>query len=233
MSRRLWLRDQSPPTGTFMADMKFSCDRCGQHISCDEQWSGHQIQCPACQASLVVPRLQPSPLVAAPAPKPPATQPPMPNRPKLSAGATQVTRPAPPGPTPPRQRVPRPPKTENPILKFAVIVLLLAVIGWAALNYLPSLLTRTQDVGASKPAAPANAPAGGARGPLGEVDAAMDVSDTLDGGSSSRPRAAPARQPVAPQAPATPAPARQPVVNRAPATPATNSAAQLPRRRPR
>ncbi len=40
-----------------MSDHKFSCYRCGQHLACDESLSGTQIQCPACQATLLVPFL--------------------------------------------------------------------------------------------------------------------------------------------------------------------------------
>jgi hypothetical protein len=163
-----------------MADLKFSCAHCGQHISCDQAWSGHQIQCPTCQNQLAVPQLtepsgetstQASPLI----PQPPTT-----NRPKLSAGSTQVARPAvTPAVTPQRQFRSRPPKTENPLLKYAVIAVVLAAIGGAAYLYLPGLL------------ASATAPAGGGLGPMGDVNGAMDVSETLDGGGArQRPRAA-------------------------------------------
>ncbi len=50
-----------------MAEIKFSCPSCNQHIKCDELWVGHQIQCPACQNNLTVPQVQAAP---APAPKP-------------------------------------------------------------------------------------------------------------------------------------------------------------------
>ncbi len=53
-----------------MAEMKFSCQACGQHIQCDEQWSGRQIACPACGASMMVPQIAAIPTavpVAAPA----------------------------------------------------------------------------------------------------------------------------------------------------------------------
>src|SRR5581483_6280614 len=54
-----------------MAEMKFSCQGCGQHIQCDEQWSGRQIACPACGATLTVPIVASIPVaapVAAPTP---------------------------------------------------------------------------------------------------------------------------------------------------------------------
>ena len=52
-----------------MAEIKFSCPQCGQHISGNEQWSGHQIQCPTCATTLTVPRAPPPPAAAAPAPQ--------------------------------------------------------------------------------------------------------------------------------------------------------------------
>ncbi|MBI2948025.1 MAG: DUF2092 domain-containing protein, partial [Verrucomicrobia bacterium] len=38
-----------------MAEYKFNCYRCGQHLACEESLSGTQIQCPVCQAQLLVP----------------------------------------------------------------------------------------------------------------------------------------------------------------------------------
>jgi hypothetical protein len=39
-----------------MAEFKFFCPQCGQHILCDTGHSGMQINCPVCQQSIVVPR---------------------------------------------------------------------------------------------------------------------------------------------------------------------------------
>jgi hypothetical protein len=50
-----------------MADLKFPCPRCGTTIECDELWSGHQLQCPACQGELTVPaKAEPAPAAASP-----------------------------------------------------------------------------------------------------------------------------------------------------------------------
>ena len=38
-----------------MSDFKFACPECGQHISGDERYSGHQVQCPHCQKPIIVP----------------------------------------------------------------------------------------------------------------------------------------------------------------------------------
>jgi hypothetical protein len=115
--------------------------------------------------------------------------------------------------------MPRLPKTGNPVLKFAVTAVVLIALGGAGYVYVPKLLNQAQDAGTAKTPAPANASSEG-RGPLGEVNGAMDISDTLDGSAASRP-AAPA-----------PRAAPQPAAARAPAAPATNSGAGPGRRRP-
>ncbi len=50
-----------------MSDIKFSCPQCGQHITCDPHWMGHQLSCPACQNQITVPQVP----VAAPRPAAP------------------------------------------------------------------------------------------------------------------------------------------------------------------
>jgi hypothetical protein len=209
-----------------MSEIKFACPQCGQHISGNEHWSGHQIQCPTCATTLTVPGALPPASVASvasvsklPIPPPPAS-----HGPKLSAGATQVTRSTAPGTIPIRQLVERPPRSNSPLLKYAVYAIVLAALGGAGYLYVPSLLRKIQDTSNSKPTEAAPAPNSGGSGPLGEVNGAMDVSDVLDGGSASQPRPARARPPVASQTPKAPA------AN--PAAGATNDAARARSRRP-
>jgi len=38
-----------------MGDFKFSCPHCSQHLQCDEQFSGRQIQCPHCDHLIRIP----------------------------------------------------------------------------------------------------------------------------------------------------------------------------------
>ena len=61
-----------------MAEFKFSCPHCGQHIECDAGYSGAQINCPSCQQAIVVPQAPPSaaapPAYAAPPPPPVPSQ---------------------------------------------------------------------------------------------------------------------------------------------------------------
>ena len=186
-----------------MAEIKFSCPQCGQHISGNEQWSGRQIQCPVCATALTVPGALPPPAAAAPIPQSLVPQPPVSQGTKLSAGATQVTRAPAPGAIPIRQLAERPPKRNNPLLKYAVYALVLAALGGAGYIYLPSLLNKAQDSTNSKPIQVAPNPNAGGGGPLGEVNGAMDVSDALDGGGSSGPRPARARPTAASQTPRT------------------------------
>jgi DNA-directed RNA polymerase subunit RPC12/RpoP len=49
-----------------MARHKFECSTCGQRLECDEQYSGREIVCPACQGRTRVP---PVPGQAAPSPQ--------------------------------------------------------------------------------------------------------------------------------------------------------------------
>jgi len=207
-----------------MAEIKFSCPQCGQHLSGNDQWSGHEIQCPTCATTLTVPQAPPPPAAVAPVPQSLAPQPPVSHGPKLSAGATQVARSTAPGPIPRRQLAARPPRNSSPLLKYVGYAVVLAALGGAGYMFLPSLLSKIQDRANSKPTQAAPAANSSGAGPLGEVNAAMDVSDALDGGSSSQPRPATARQPVAAQTPTTPA-AR-------PAVRATNDTSRARSRQP-
>jgi hypothetical protein len=38
-------------------DFKFSCPFCQQHLACDDNSRGREIQCPACKAEITVPGL--------------------------------------------------------------------------------------------------------------------------------------------------------------------------------
>jgi hypothetical protein len=39
----------------FMNQFKFSCPQCQQHLQCDEQFSGREIQCPGCHHLIRIP----------------------------------------------------------------------------------------------------------------------------------------------------------------------------------
>jgi hypothetical protein len=94
---------------------------------------------------------------------------------------------------------------------------ILVVGGWAAFTYLPGLIGEVKEATSPSSTTSASTPAksGGGATPLGEQNAAMDISDGLDGGTGtaqSRERADKAKRLVFGQkAPATnAAPAKRP-----------------------
>jgi DNA-directed RNA polymerase subunit RPC12/RpoP len=176
-----------------MADMKFSCPQCGQHISCGEPWAGHQIQCPGCHSHILVPQVQ------APSAPPPAS---VPAReaskttgPKLTYGATQVPRSTAPAPVSARRFTPGPPRSDNALLKYGVLLVVVVVLAGVGYFYGLPLLTNVLQPGPdakSSTGAKTSQSGGAGGGPMGEVNGAMDVSETLDGGSSPKSRPSPA-----------------------------------------
>jgi len=38
-----------------MSEFKFACPHCQQHLQCDEQFSGREIQCPTCHVFIRIP----------------------------------------------------------------------------------------------------------------------------------------------------------------------------------
>jgi hypothetical protein len=177
-----------------MADMRFSCPECGQHFSCAKAWAGHQLECPTCQKIITVPNLASR---SAPAPPPvPASETAKASGPKLPAGAAHSPRSTAHAPAPTARHKPLPPRSDNSLLKYGLVLVLVAALGGIGYFYgLPLITSALEREPATNPPAGAGAAAsqGGARrpGPLGDVNEAMDVSDALDGGSSPRPRPAP------------------------------------------
>jgi DNA-directed RNA polymerase subunit RPC12/RpoP len=43
-----------------MAEFKFTCPQCKQHIACDTTYVGSQINCPACRQAIIVPPMPPA-----------------------------------------------------------------------------------------------------------------------------------------------------------------------------
>jgi len=110
-----------------MSQMTIDCPHCRQPITCDDQWAGQQIQCPACQGAIIVPARAGSAPAGNPlVPKPPA------GGPRLSVG--QAQKPATPGRAIPiRNLAPEKRKKKNPIATYGIPVLLIAILG--ALGY--------------------------------------------------------------------------------------------------
>ena len=38
-----------------MSEFKFNCSHCGQHLQCEEQYSGREIECPTCHVLIRIP----------------------------------------------------------------------------------------------------------------------------------------------------------------------------------
>ena len=145
-----------------MSDFKFACPDCDQHIQCDEQLGGQPIKCPACQADLVVPQMQPKPSVRV---------------------AVTPVRTAPTAPTVPPSPVPSsaPRRTvldEEPggggrvkqIVTVAVVVVLLGAGGYFGI---PKLLEMQRKFNAAQEKA--NAEHGG-----GEIGHALELNQVLE-----------------------------------------------------
>jgi outer membrane lipoprotein-sorting protein len=112
-----------------MAEFKFSCPQCNQHIQCDTGYAGMQINCPTCQQAIVVPQAPRSAAAPALAMAPPPPPPPSASAPGL---ATRQTTAAPstgrrfagaPNPT----GAP-PPKPKSKVLKTALVITAVLVV---------------------------------------------------------------------------------------------------------
>jgi len=186
-----------------MGEMKFSCPLCGQHIAYGEPWAGLHIECPTCHSNIIVPQVHgPSAALVAAGPIRESSK-----AARLSPGVAQVPRSTAPAPVAARKFTPHPPRSENSLLKYGVLALVVAALGGVGYFYgLPLLTNALEQESNAKPPAGANASqTGGSRGgPMGEVNDAMDVSETLDGGSSPRTRPAPATNNTARPPPAAP-----------------------------
>lgn len=119
-----------------MADIKFACPHCAQHITCDELWGGHQLECPSCKNPLAVPApvagpASPgAPAAASLTPKPPAAA-----EPRLAINAGHAAGPAVGAPQrtiPIRNLTVPPPKKKSPLAKFATVAAVLIVLGAGA-----------------------------------------------------------------------------------------------------
>jgi hypothetical protein len=114
-----------------MADIKFACPNCGQHITCDVLWGGHQLDCPSCKNPLVVPQAAPQEPAQVSArslaPKPPATvEARLATNPAHAAGPSAQ---APQRNIPIRNLTPPPPKKKNPLITYGVGTLVVAALG--------------------------------------------------------------------------------------------------------
>jgi hypothetical protein len=47
--------NQQHQTQILMSEFKFSCPQCDQHLQCDTQFAGREIQCPGCNVLIRIP----------------------------------------------------------------------------------------------------------------------------------------------------------------------------------
>jgi len=169
--------------------MKFSCPQCGQHIGCDDAWAGNQIECPACHGSILVPQIQRQPATSPASAL--AKDPAKPAGAKLAHGVTQIARSTAHAPVPIKRAVPRPPAGDNSLLKYGVMAVVIVILAGVGYFYGLPLITGALQPESAAPQSPKATQSGAAMGgPMGDVSGAMDVSETLDAGSSSAKRRA-------------------------------------------
>ena len=145
---------------TFMAEIVFDCPACKQAVQADDAWAGQEIQCPLCQATMIVPGATPV------AEEPHYTGKGLvevPKETKLKAGATQVARSTTGSGPVIRNLQPAKTKQQNPIIKYAITVVVLAALavgGWFGWPYLKphlSFLNKGSETAANDAAVPAPA----------------------------------------------------------------------------
>lgn len=157
-----------------MANFTFACSSCSQQIQADDAWSDQVIQCPICNASVVVPKNQKAAstlgkqLVAVPSEN------------KLKAGATQVARSATGTGAVVRSFQKKEAKKQSPVVKFAIVAAAIAALagaGYFAMPYLP-FLKKDGDAGAGQQAGTPGAPGQGDAGQPAEPPPPKEVPMT-------------------------------------------------------
>lgn len=144
-----------------MAEIVFDCPACKQPVQADDAWAGQQINCPLCQAPMIVPGAQ------APTPHEPhftgKQLVEVPKESKLKAGPTQTARSTGSGAVIRDFKQPVA-KKQNPVVKYAVVVLVLVALGaggwfgWPYLKpHLPFLNKSGEEVAATPTASPGKA----------------------------------------------------------------------------
>jgi DNA-directed RNA polymerase subunit RPC12/RpoP len=157
-----------------MANFTFNCSACSQQIQADDAWADQVIQCPLCNASVVVPKNQKAAstlgkqLVAVPSEN------------KLKAGPTQVARSATGTGAVVRSFQKKEVKKQSPVVKFAIVAAVLVAIvaaGYYAMPYLP-FFKKEGDAGAGQQAGTPGAPGQGDAGQVAEPPPPKEVPMT-------------------------------------------------------
>jgi hypothetical protein len=163
-----------------MADIKFSCPHCNQHITCDELWGGHELQCPGCKGNLVVPA------AAAPSATAASSAPLVPAPPRGGVAKVSISRPqphaaeggaaAPNKPIPIRNLAPTVKKKQNPVVKIAIGAAVAVALGTG--GYFGFIWVRDYQAKLkAKSAEEAKNSDGGQVGHIAELNSVMDATD--------------------------------------------------------
>lgn len=186
-------RGLRPTHRFFMADIKFACPSCHQHITCDELWCGQEIACPICQAPLTVP--------PKPAPKPVARttasahsgsslvpKPPPGAGSKLSIGAQANTEAPGAGLAnrniPIRNLAPEAQKKKSPLVKILTGIVVVAVLGVGGYYGFQWLMAMQAKSNAARDREMANAD-GGQVGHISELNNFLDATEPGGAGLGS------------------------------------------------
>jgi hypothetical protein len=146
-----------------MAEIRFSCQACHQHINCDEAWAGHQIQCPVCSKTITVPSKVTATATgggaSAAAASPPhgTLVPKVPEKANLALSQNaQQPAPAAQKHIPIRNLAAPPPKKEGPWKTIGILAAVLTILGASAYFGWPyvSKMLNKEEPQASAPASP-------------------------------------------------------------------------------
>jgi hypothetical protein len=163
-----------------MADIKFACPHCSQHITCDELWGGHQLDCPVCKNPLTVPAMAaPQKPVAhvvgsSLVPKPSEAAEP---RLAINSGkAAEAAAGAPQRTIPIRNLAPAVKKKKSPWVTYGTAVAVLLVLGAAGYFGYGYLYKAQDEVNSASKAAAKNAD-GGEVAHIAKLQKTLDATD--------------------------------------------------------
>jgi hypothetical protein len=166
---------------TIMAEIKFACPHCSQHITCDELWGGHQLECPSCKNQLAVPAMAaPKPVARATGgksglvPKPPAAVEP---RLAINTGkGAEAAESAPQRTIPIRNLAPPPPKRKNRLVTYGMSLVVVVGLGIGIYYGYGWLSSYQEKVNAASKASASSAD-GGQVANIAKLNNALDATD--------------------------------------------------------
>ena len=141
-----------------MAEIIFDCPACKQAVQADDAWGGEQIECPLCQAPMIVPQAQVPSVSAGGGARPLGKQlVSVPGETKLSAGSIQVPRSSGGSGGGRKNLRQEQAKRRSPVVRYALIgVVIVAALasGWVAWPYIRPHIPFLNKAGAEAAAVP-------------------------------------------------------------------------------